>query len=265
MPTLANPFDPIAVPDLLPWSEQFAHTLVPEWAGMPVYTININLAGCWGLSDPFLDLTYQDRIRNWQGRGVCVALDLKAMRKWVRATRRYRPAWEEHFRWTAIAVLIHELAHVLEQPAPFAEPRKVWTPKERQKGIRAELGTRVLDPLETSPLTLLQHPAPFIRLAGHLCHRAERLGVSIPFGSVAAGEDYGLSTGIEYAATLRDEAEAMAGETFAAIKATKPPRDFVALWRVDVLAWGARIANPNDFQLAAAAAALSIFPKESEV
>ncbi len=264
MAAIPNPFDPTAVPDLLPWFEPFAHALVLEWSSMPIYVLSVDLAGCHGLADPYLDLTYRDKIQNWQGRGVCVALDLKAMRRWAKAERRYQPAQERHFRQTAVAILLHELAHTLETPEPFAEPRKAWTPRERQKGIRAELGTRVLDPLETSPLTLLQHPAPFIRLAAHLTYRAERLGIDVPFGSVAAGEAYGLSTGREYAATLRAEVEAMAGETFATIKATQPPRDFVALWRTDVLNWASRIANPNDLQLAAASAALSIFPKEQQ-
>jgi len=56
----------------------------------------------------------------------------------------------------------------------------------------------------------------------------------------------------------------MVDETFATIRATKPPRDFVALWRVDVLNWASSIANPTDLQLAAATAALSISPKESK-
>jgi hypothetical protein len=265
MPTLANPFDPIAVPDLLAWFEPFAHALVPEWASMPVYAVDTRLPGCFGLVDRLLDMTYQDRIAGWRGRGACIALDLRAMREVTRLERWFRPAQERHFRRHAVATFTHELAHIVAAPAPYGEPRKNLTPRSRRKAVSAAL--RELDESEVSAinlLTLLEHDARFIRAAAHLVCRANRLGVDVWLGDVAAGSRYELSPGREYFAALRDEAEAMGGETFATIKATPPPKGFTALWRVDVLNWASRITNPNDLQLAAATAALSIFPKESE-
>jgi hypothetical protein len=263
---IPNPFDPTAVPDLLPWFEPFAHALVPEWSSMPVYVVDTNLSGCHGVAGDDLDETFRNKIKDWRGRGACLALDVRGMQKWVKAIRRFAsaPAREHHYRTLAVATFIHELAHLLEQPTPYVERAVSEPPRTKQRKLTNFLGHIASMPysLDESPATLVQHEARFIRIAAHLVYRANQSGVEVLLGDVAAGQSYGLSSGAEYMTTLRAEAEAMAGETFATIKATQPPRDFVALWRTDVLAWGARIANPSDLQLAAATAALSIFPKE---
>lgn len=266
MAAIPNPFDPTAVPDLLPWFEPFAHALVLEWSSMPVYVVDTNLSGCHGVAGDDLDETFRNKIKDWRGRGACLALDVRGMQKWVKAIRRFAsaPAREHHYRTLAVVTFIHELAHLLEQPTPYVERAVSEPPRTKQRKLTNFLGHIASMPysLDESPATLVQHEARFIRIAAHLVYRANQSGVEVLLGDVAAGQSYGLSSGAEYMTTLRAEAEAMAGETFATIKATQPPRDFVALWRTDVLAWGARIANPSDLQLAAATAALSIFPKE---
>jgi hypothetical protein len=249
---LRNPLSRDLVPDIRAWLADFGHVLVPDWTDLPIYVLGANLQGCIGMADPLADVTYQETITDWQGRGVAIVLDLQALRRLARRERRYPPARDRHFRIRAIETAIHEFAHVLERDRPYAEPVQVWPPEKRQAAIRKSLRLRCRTPLDQSFVALAHHQAVFLRMAAHLSYRAGRQGIAVPLSLIGAGPAYGLSPASMYMTTLRTEVETMAAWPFAAIKTTDPPQEFSLLWQADVARWCSRVANVQDVAAAVA-------------
>ena len=91
------------------------------------------------------------------------------------------------------------------------------------------------------------HEAGFIRIAFHLCHRAERAGVSIAPSAICAGHRYGLSHATDYQDALGDEPARCSGMTFRDIAAIPPPHALLSLWCDDEVAYHKRFSFQKGF------------------
>ncbi|MCE9547386.1 MAG: hypothetical protein K8T25_18095 [Planctomycetia bacterium] len=133
-----------------------------------------------------------------------------------------------------LATFAHELTHCL--PArPIAEPESSAAAVrngQRYSILWAELpADRFADGPEPWHS---DHGDRFIRIFIHVCHRAWEHDFKFLAGGCAAGERYGLSHLLKYAAALDDEPQRLMGSTFAEIEATPVPQAFADLWAADV-------------------------------
>lgn len=178
---------------------------------------------CYGFTTPSLDLYLADHIPNYRGRGPCMVINDVAL------TSDLHPA---DLRYVVPALVVHELAHILERPTLY-EDRTGVDPERIQFEalVVADAGTR---PPRVDLPAYFGHGESFIRTALHLCHRAETAGVSIRPGAICNGFRHGLSHASDYQEALGDEPERMANMLFREILASLPPPEFTHLWTTDV-------------------------------
>lgn len=187
---------------------------------------------CRAYTTPSLDLYLADHIPNYRGRGPCMVIsDLVVAHD-------FEPA---DLPYVVSTLVLHELAHILCRPALYDE----------RPGVDPELiefeSLAVADAVASPPRNDLPayfgHGAEFIRVALHLCHRAERCGVVIPPSAVCAGHRYGLAPALEYQDALGDEPERLAYLLFRDILASLPPHEFTHLWTTDVFEYHERFPH----------------------
>jgi hypothetical protein len=241
---------PTTIRGMQDWLADLAPQIAPDLTDVPVYIVNARLRGFHGCTSTTTDVTYMDRIAEWRGRGVAMAIDFREIQKYTQATRLYQPRFLDHWRLLAADVFMHELAHILERPqpcklGPVAEPPRVI--RAKQVNLLEHVAAMSIEPTN-SPAFIAQHPLAFLRMALHIVHRAKPFIPYATIGGVFCGSGYGLSSGYAYREALGGEPERMTDATFAEIRGTKPPAAFVDLWRRDVAAWLARIPNPTSFQ-----------------
>jgi hypothetical protein len=131
---------------------------------------------------------------------------------------------------------VHEAAHRL----PFAE--RSAPPTDADVDHQSQLLARwAVEPNEHSitglPPWAPFHGAPFVRNCIHLRHRAEAVGVELPWPAIADLANYSLSGFWRYARALSDEPARMLGRTFGEIHQEDPPSAFRQLFEADCEAW----------------------------
>src|SRR5690606_34581268 len=84
------------------------------------------------------------------------------------------------------------------------------------------------------------HGLDFIRIALHLNHRANTLGMSVASNILCAGYRYGLSPAWRYAEVLGDEPARLHQMPFREIRLLAPPPAFSCLWHEDLHAYHQR-------------------------
>lgn len=204
-----------------------------DLAGVPLYivcqsTIAVEFgraAGCDGYTTPSLDLYLADHLPGYRGRGPCFVVNDIMLRE--------DRADDLAYWFTAIA--LHELAHVLERPALFAD--RTGENPDKIKFEALCLGSLAAEPDKTAGPPYRGHEAPFIRTVLHLCHRAANVGTHIAPSAVFNCRHYGVSRPQRYATALGDEPRRFAAMLFRDILATEPPRAFSQLWNQDLLDW----------------------------
>jgi hypothetical protein len=213
---------------------RLCRAVAPDLAGLPLYIVpQSRLAadfgtadGCDGYTAPSLDLYAKDAIgSDWQGRGPCLVVNDITL-----AAECDPEDIETYFT----AVVLHELAHILERPRPY-RPRPAAVP-ERIKFealVMANMVAGSPTPQEAQG-AFRAHGNSFIRVALHLHRRAARRGTYIAPSLLCAGRPYGLSHARAYLEALGDEPRRLAKCAFREILSLPAPAAFAALWQSDL-------------------------------
>jgi hypothetical protein len=146
----------------------------------------------------------------------------------------------EDYEYLALAYVLHELAHILDRPALYDDRTGVDPAKLRFESLVIVNVTQ--RPARDDIPLYFGHEAGFIRIALHLCYRAERPGVSIHPCAICAGYRYGLSSAVLYQEALGDEPQRCADMLLRDILAAKPPHAFSSLWCDDFIAYHQRFS-----------------------
>ncbi|TWU13352.1 hypothetical protein CA54_21870 [Symmachiella macrocystis] len=187
---------------------------------MPVGRVTHNY--CNGYTSPCLDLYLRDVIADkWWGRGACIVVNDEALQE------AFEP---EDIEMALLHVVIHELVHVIDRPAPF-RPRPSVAPTVIAKEAVRVAEIVASDPQDDiRPALWVGHGRRFIRIALHLQYRVEQTGMRLSPGMLCAGPTYGLSHAERYLTALGDEPADMIEMTFRDICLTDPPETFSRLW-----------------------------------
>ncbi|MCA9183986.1 MAG: hypothetical protein R3E01_10065 [Pirellulaceae bacterium] len=184
---------------------------------------------CYAYTTPSLDLYLRDHIPDWRGRGPCMVVNDIGLAEDYEL---------EDLACLVPAYVLHELAHILDRPALFADRHGVEPNRLKFEAlVVASVGER--SQRNDIPL-YFGHGNSFIRIALHLCHRAQRTDVDVRPTAICAGHRYGLSHASLYLEALGDEPARCAGMSFHDIKSFKPPLAFSHLWTVDCIEYHQR-------------------------
>ena len=201
-----------------------------DLAGGPIYVVPQSrlatdmTADCEGYTAPSLDLYLRDAIGPaWHGRGPCLVVIDVALAA---------DAHPDDFEYLVRAVVLHELAHILERPALVTDRTGVQPARIQFEALA--VADAVSRPELAEQPAYRGHEARFIRTVLHLRHRAAEAGVAIAPALLCAGWRYGLSVADRYVEALGGEPARMAGALFHDILASPPPATFTELWIADV-------------------------------
>ena len=212
-----------------------------DLAGVPLYIVSQSSlpaeAGsgdhCYGYTTPSLDLYLRPHLPNWRGRGPCMVINDLALAEDFDA---------DDLEYVIQCCVLHELAHILDRPAQFAD-RTDADPLKLQFEALVVADSTGRPPRLDLP-AYFGHEASFVRIALHLCHRASRHGAAIGPGAVCAGYRFGLSPAFRYQDALGDEPDRMADWLISDILAAQPPPAFSGLWTDDLAAYHDRFPLP---------------------
>lgn len=181
-----------------------------------------------------LDIYLRDHILNYRGRGPCMVINDLML------AEMYEPEDQEYLTQQFV---LHELAHVLNRPALFEDRTGVDPNKLLFESLVVADCTK-RPPRDDIPL-YHGHEVDFIRIALHLCYRAQQVGFDAYHASLCAGYRYGLSHASLYLDALGDEPARCADMFFRDIRATEPPQAFSSLWCDDYIAYHQNPRNPG--------------------
>jgi hypothetical protein len=187
---------------------------------------------CYSYTLPSLDIYLADHIPGYCGRGPCMVINDVALAD---------DFDHEDLQYVVPAYVLHELSHVLDRPALFDDRTGVDPDRLLFESLVVADCTK-RPPREDIPL-YHGHEAGFIRIALHLCHRAERAGVDIAPAAICAGHRYGLSHASDYQDALGDEPARCTDVLFRDIAATDPPPAFTRLWAQDIVSYHNRFPH----------------------
>jgi hypothetical protein len=187
---------------------------------------------CYGYFTPSLDLYLRDHIPNFRGRGPCMVINDVALREDYN---------DEDLDYVTHACVLHELAHILDRPLVYPEPVNVDPQKLIFEALVVAKATG--RPARVEVPRYYGHEVSFIRIALHLVHRAQQLGVAISPAAVYASHRYGVSHISEYLDALGNEPTNFADRTIRQIVAEDPPRAFAELWNSDLVAYQQRFSQ----------------------
>ena len=205
--------------------------------GVPLYSVAQSILPadcgsgdhCLAYTTPSLDLYLRDHIPGYRGRGPCMVINDVAL------AEDFDP---EDLEYVIPAYVLHELAHILDRPALFEDRSGVDTDRLLFESLVVADCTK-RPPREDIPL-YHGHEVGFIRIALHLCYRAQQAGFDAYHAALCAGYRYGLSHASLYLEALGDEPARCAGMLFRDIKSLKPPPAFSSLWCDDFIAYPQR-------------------------
>lgn len=232
--TWANVGEPVA--NLCRRAVWLGHLIAPDLAGLPLYVVpqsalvddlgSAEHAG--GYTTPSLDLYLRDAIgSSWRGRGPCMVVNDINLRD-------VEPDDVELF---FMAIVLHELAHIVERPVLFRErtdaaPARLLFESLAVANIVAEPATQ-----DEENYALMQHGDRFTRAALHLQYRASQAGVEVGPALICAGYRYRMTHASAYRDALGDEPARMIGQRIEDVLATPPPTEFVRVWMSDHADW----------------------------
>ena len=233
------------------WAETLAAQIAPVELPAGLDCLSRPLGGrAYGIAGPRVPRAY-----GTEAKRPAVVLDLEQLVMDVGGLA-LGQQWRQNiatFTETAVGLLVHELAHVLSA-------RKMVAPAVPEPQARQAVAACLREsPDAESEIPWQWHNAPWIRVALHVEARASAL-LGYEVSSVCvAGDEYKLSEAAAYRNALGNEPAAMAHESFATIRTTRPPVAFQELWKADVQRWLGTIAEPTPMQVAAVVAALSLY------
>ena len=186
----------------------------------------------YAITTPSLDIYLRDYIPDYLGRGPCMLINDLAL------AGDYEP---EDLEFVVPALVLHELAHILDRPALFEDRTGVAPNKLLFESLVVADATK--RPVRSDLPAYYGHEASFIRIAVHLCHRASLAGVHIAPTAICAGRRYRLSHASEYREALGDEPQRCVGMMFRDIAATDPPLAFRTLRAYDSVTYHDRLRS----------------------
>lgn len=209
--------------------------------GLPIYFLAASRfaaepSACHGYCHERLDLHLQRTIgRDWRGRGPCVVVDDRAIVADVGAG----PEDAEFVEHAVRGVILHELAHALEQGWPDrlrcgeqVDPVRVQGERKRLVAIAARPSSGRGNGIAAREW-LAHRPDRFVRVLCHLRRRAELLlGIRLPEAWLSRRP--GVARLDWYQAALGSEVERMIDATFAQILSEPLAPEFDMLWRQDL-------------------------------
>ncbi len=221
--------------------EALAAALLP----VPVYVLStsngapqtLGLPGSWGTAGRTLDVSARPWLESrgaLVGRRPAIYIDDLAIRDAafaddVDCNSDQRPGlFREYIR----AIVIHELAHVVECGI---DRQPVSPAVEAKAAFVAAYSASVVDDKGFPPWRT--HTLQFVRAACHLRFRALQIGVDVNLGLLIPFQDYGLSLGVWYWQGLMDEMKKLAALSIFDIATIRPASDVLDLWRSDVTRW----------------------------
>jgi hypothetical protein len=188
---------------------------------------------CYGYTTPSLDLYLRPHLPHWIGRGPCMVINDLALAEDHHA---------DDLQYVVQCCVLHELAHILDRPALFADRTDADPLKLQFEALVVADATGRAPSIDVP--AYYGHGASFIRIALHLCHRATRHGVDVGPGALCAGYRFGLSPAFRYQAALGDEPARMADWLISDILAAQPPPAFTELWNQDLADYHDRFPLP---------------------
>lgn len=208
-----------------------------DLGGIPLYLVRQSILppdcgsgdGCYAYTLGSLDLYLRDHIPNYRGRGPCVVVNDIALAEDVGS---------EDLAYRTQSTVLHELGHVLDRPAVY-EDRTGVDPNKLKFEALVVANATARPSREDIPL-YHGHEAGFIRIALHLCYRAQQAGFDAYHAAICAGYRYGLSHASCYLEALDDEPARCAGMLFRDIRSLEPPPAFSSLWCDDFIAYHQR-------------------------
>lgn len=136
----------------------------------------------YAFTTPSLDIYLRDHILDHRGRGACMLINDLAL------VDDYDP---EDLQFVVPALVLHELAHILDRPALFEDRTGVDPNKLLFEALIIANATK-RPPRDDLP-AYYGHGASFIRIVLHLCHRASLAGVCIAPAAICGGLRYRLT------------------------------------------------------------------------
>jgi hypothetical protein len=223
---------------ILAEAETLCHSVAGrDLEGIPLYLVpqSILPAECgsgdhsYAYTTPSLDIYLAPHIPGYRGGGPCMVVNDVALAEDYDG---------EDLAYRTQVTVLHELAHILDRPALY-EDRAGVDPNRLlfEALVVANVGER---PVRDDLPAYFGHDHSFIRIAIHLCHRAQQAGVDVRPAAICAGHRYGLSHASVYAEALGDEPIRCAEMPFREIKSFKPPPAFSRLWTVDAIEYHQR-------------------------
>ncbi|MCY2990923.1 MAG: hypothetical protein NTY19_24065 [Planctomycetota bacterium] len=225
--------------DRPPIDYQRLEQLAFEATGLAVYVVGDDVLPVgddyMAATDPTLHVAAEDGLRTagrWRGPLPTVAFSPVAIGGWARSRVRSDAEFHAEFEAVTLAVLSHELSHVLGRRAPFYSRRIPETEAERQRECRITrmaLGLSQDSVLSLSlPIWSGGHDHRWLRTALHLGYRVGQLaGVKIHWRQVA-GEL--LLPVWRLAASLGSEPKRLRNLPIEEIKRRGMPRPYSRSW-----------------------------------
>lgn len=211
-----------------PWqqAERLCRTVArQDLAGVPLYilpqsqmTIDLGTAHHYAFTTPRADLMFRDQIDPWLGRGPCIVVNDVVLAEDIDPI---------DLTYVTLNCVLHELAHILDRPALYAE-ESGDTPERMQFARLVAIDALSRPPRVDLP-AYFGHEASFIRIAIHLAYRATLAGFDTKPAGIFHGHRHGLSSAACYEEALGDEPQSMASLATREIKTIQPPADFSKL------------------------------------
>jgi hypothetical protein len=242
------------------WAEDFARALAPIDLAGPFYCVDAPLGPhVLGLSGADLDSAYRSTIERWEGRGPAVALDLGHC--WAEFLQGWSVEYGTFpFIWRALALFVHEFGHTLTRERLYGDD----LPETTVEAITHEEREVPYERTTDCKIPWLHHDGQWVRCVLHLMGRARtvlRFGIE-NLDNLIVFSSYRLSPLVHYRACLGDEPRRLAGQSFATIRKTAPPRAFESLWQADIARWFRTLDSPTDLQVFALSRGQDLFPSE---
>ncbi len=219
--TAPEPISPAEVADL---EAMLAAVGSPDLDGMPVYVVPLGdvppamrsgrADGWWS---PLLDVVLRDKIGDrYRGRGPCVVVGLP-------------PGVPPSRRAASLAAIgLHELAHAIDGRGPLTADIVDISGVEYRPAAVGRALAEVLDE-STAQQLLDSHDVDWVRVALHLCWRAEQAGAVVPASETIG---YPVLQIIPRIVDLADEAKVWAGKPLRTLRNDVAPLKLRSCWNV---------------------------------
>ncbi|MEQ1826532.1 MAG: hypothetical protein ABL921_11330 [Pirellula sp.] len=182
-----------------------------------------NADGCYGYTLPSAALYLRSYIDPWLGFGPCAVINDLAL------AEDFDPI---DLEYATLAVILHELAHILDRPVLCDDRRDAPLEKIQFESLV------LADSIQKAPRSELPpyagHGPSFMRLVIHLAHRANLVGVETCPAAVFAGHRYSLSPTAFYQDALEDEPTQQINRRLRDLPSVAPPNRFLDVWDSDV-------------------------------